>query len=79
MARENYDGYEALANAIVKSAAEDYMKALKALKRNSNSRSAVQNVEDNERFFHSAWYSVLTDVDGDYLIRRMKEAVFHES
>lgn len=78
MAKADYDGYEALANAIVKLAAEDYMRALKSLKRNPASRTARQEKEDNERFFRSGWYSTLTSVDGEYLIRRMKEAVGYE-
>lgn len=78
MAKTGYDGYEALANAIVKLAAEDYMRTLKSLKRNPNSRTAKQEKEYNERFFRSGWYSTLTSVDGEYLIRRMKEAVGYE-
>lgn len=78
MAKADYDGYEALADAIVNLAAEDYMKALKSLKRNPNSRTAKQEKEDSERFFRSGWYSTLTSVDGEYLIRRMKEAVGYE-
>ena len=78
MAMADYDGYEALADAIVNLAAEDYMKALKSLKRNPNSRTAKQEKEDSERFFRSGWYSTLTSVDGEYLIRRMKEAVGYE-
>lgn len=29
-------------------------------------------VEKLERFFRSGWYSVLTSVDGDFLIRKMR-------
>ena len=25
-----------------------------------------------EKFFHSAWFKMLTDVDGDYLLNRLK-------
>ena len=28
-----------------------------------------------ERFFRSAWYSTLTDIDGEYLISRLREEV----
>lgn len=71
-------GYERLANAIIQLAAQDYMKALRALKRNSSSRMAKQIVDENEKFFRSDWYMTLTNVDGDYLIRRMKEKVGYE-
>lgn len=78
MAKDNLDGYERLANAIIQLAAQDYMRALRSLKRNPNSRTARQIADDNERFFRSDWYATLTSVDGDYLIRRMKEKVGYE-
>ena len=78
MAKQNLDPYENLANAIVKSAADDYMKALKVLKRNPGGRAAKQEAESIERFFRSDWYTVLTSVDGEFLIRKMKEAVGYE-
>jgi hypothetical protein len=28
-----------------------------------------------EKFFHSGWYGVLTGVDPDYLIRKLREKV----
>lgn len=71
-------GYEGLANAIIKLAAQDYMRALRSLKRNPRSRTAKQEKEDNERFFQSEWYACLTNVDGKYLIRRLKEACHYE-
>ncbi len=76
--KDNLDGYERLANAIIHLAAQDYMRALRSLKRNPRNRTAKQIVEDNERFFRSDWYAALTSVDGDYLIRRMKEKVGYE-
>lgn len=76
--KNELDGYERLANAIIHLAAQDYMRALRSLKRNPNSRTARQIADDNERFFRSDWYSALTSVDGDYLIRRMKEKVGYE-
>lgn len=76
--RYDPEGYIRLSLAIIKSAAADYMRALKAAKKNPKSRVARQNVATQEKFFHSAWYRVLTNVDGEYLIRRMKEAVDYE-
>ena len=28
-----------------------------------------------EKFFRSGWYSILTDVDGEYLIRRLQDEI----
>ena len=68
----NGDPYENLANAIVLSAVADYRKALKRLSKNPGSDSAKAEVESQERFFRSRWYSVLTSVDGEYLIRKLR-------
>ena len=73
--RTDGDPYENLANAIVSEAAKDYIAALKKLKRKHNNKIAMQEAMDLERFFHSGWYSMLTSVDSDYLIRRLREEV----
>ena len=69
---DNGDPYVNLANASVLSAVADYRKALKKLSRNPGSESAKMEVEAEERFFRSRWYSVLTSVDGEYLIRKLR-------
>ena len=67
---------EALANAIIMQGVKDYRTALKALKYNPNSRSAKDTKAEVERFFRSQWYSALTDISGEYLIRKLNEEVF---
>jgi hypothetical protein len=67
------DPYQDLANAIVLQAARDYRTALKILKRNPRNESAAFEVDEDERFFRSPWFGVLTEVDGEYLIERMRE------
>ncbi len=69
------DPYENLANAIVAQAARDYLTALRKLKKNPGNKMAMSDAMDLERFFHSGWYGVLTGVDPDYLIRRLREKV----
>lgn len=64
------EAYQNLANAIVKKAATEYRAALRGLERNPGYR---RDVEKLERFFHSRWYATLTDLDGDYLIERLKK------
>jgi hypothetical protein len=73
------DPYESLANAIVVQAAKDYRKALRDLKRNRNNTAAKRMKEEVERFFHSEWYSELTDLDGAFLMRMIKEEVENDS
>ena len=67
--------YEALANAIVLQAVNDYRVALKKLKKNPNNREALDDALQIERFFKSQWYQVLTSVDGEYLINRLRREV----
>ncbi len=65
--------YEELANAIVLQAVKDYRQALKLLSENPHSRSAMAAVNEMERFFRSDWYETLTFVDGEMLIRKLRE------
>ena len=69
------DPYENLANAIVAQAARDYLTALRRLRRNPDNKTAMDEAMRLARFFHSGWYGVLTSVDPDYLIRRLREKV----
>ena len=69
------DPYERLANAIIMQAVTDYRAALKAVKRNPNNREALENAMQIERFFRSGWYGTLTNVDGEYLIRKLQEEI----
>ena len=68
----NGDPYENLANAIVLSAVEDYRKAINKYSRNPDSKSAKAEVDSLERFFRSQWYSILTSVEGEFLIRKLR-------
>lgn len=73
--RNTGDPFENLANAIVKQAADDYEAALRKLKKNPRNKAAMGETMELENFFHSGWYGVLTKVDPDYLIRRLREKV----
>lgn len=61
------DPYEKLANAIIVQAVKDY--------RNTSSPSEIQSIE---RFFRSEWFSVLTSVDPEFLIKRLREEKNHD-
>lgn len=65
--------YENLANGIIVQAASDYKAALKKIKKNPQNQDAVDEALSIERFFHSGWYGALTALDGDFLIRRLRE------
>lgn len=72
MARE-LEPYENLANAIILSAVKDYRKVLKRLSLNPNSKGAAADAASLERFFFSGWFEILTDLNPEYLVRRLKE------
>ena len=56
------DPYENLANAIVLNAVEEYRKS-----------NNPQLLRDLERFFRSDWYQILTSVDGEMLIQKLRK------
>ena len=68
----NGDPYENLANAIILTAVDDYRRALKKYSKNPDSKSAKAEVDSLERFFRSQWDSVLTSVEGEFLIRKLR-------
>ena len=67
--------YENLANAIILQAVKDYRMALKSLKANPRNRTAMADKDEIEGFFRSDWFSVLTSVDGEMLIRSLQMEV----
>lgn len=68
------NGYQLLANAIVQQAADDYFNILAGFNvsppENVPGRT---NKEVLEQFFHSEYYGLLTKVDPEYLMRKIKE------
>ena len=69
---------EELQAGIVRQAAEDYLRALKCLKKNKRGYSSVTKIEC-EKFFRSEWYRKMTDIPGEWLIRELrKKAGYNE-
>lgn len=69
------DPYERLANAIVLQAAKDYRTALRRLNHDPYDYAARMKIKELERFFLSSWYAVLTNVDGELLMERLRKEV----
>lgn len=67
--------YQSLANAIIEQAAKDYRIALRYHFKHPGNTRYQQNVCEIERFFRSDWYTALTDVEGEYLIREIRRRV----
>lgn len=79
----HYDPYAALGNAVIERAASDYRNAWMN-KRNAarGARTVTKEqldtfnheIEADERFFRSDWFKVLSDADGEYLIKHLQSA-----
>lgn len=69
------DPYENLANAVIAQAAEDYRRLLKRAKKNPAHREALDEALQIKRFFRSGWYQRLTNMDGEFLIRKLREDI----
>lgn len=71
-----YSPYLDLAAAIVKTAAEDYIKLLRKLWSRKldirQKRKLIVEKTELEEFFHSGWYETLTDIDPDRLMYQCK-------
>ena len=63
----NEDGIKYLAMAIVFQAVQDYKKALK-----HNDKVEIHNLE---KLFRGNRYKTLCSIDGEYLIRKIKEVI----
>lgn len=73
--KDSSSGYTGLANAVVETAAKDYIKALRKLKRNPSCISAQHIKDDCERFFKSDWFCELTEVDGIWLMETLRKEI----
>lgn len=65
--------YENLTNAIVLQSVKDYRYALKRLAKHPRNDSALYTKREVERFFRSEWYTSLTTVDPEMLIKKLNE------
>ena len=66
---------EELANAIIVRAAKDYRKALKRSLCFPNSNSVKNEISKLAAFFQSDYYKLMTNLDGDMLMQRLRQEV----
>ena len=65
--------YEELANAIIVQAVKDYRSARKNLKKDPCDKAARKSLVEIESFFSSDWIKILTNADGEMILRTLKE------
>jgi len=61
--------------ALLFQAVKDYRKVLRTLSINPNNRSAQYERRRIEQFFRSGWFGVLTSIDPEMLIAKLKAEV----
>lgn len=66
------EGCENLVIAIVRQALIDYRDSLKALKKNPNNIDELRIKNECEIFFNSEYFTLLTNVDGTYLLKNIE-------
>lgn len=66
------DPYKELANAIILQAVEDYRKWAKEYSDSRDDRKLRKNLVELKEFFRSEWFSILTNLDGERLLARLK-------
>lgn len=70
-----YFAYQKLANAIIVMAADDYRELCNAGKLKMKVGSKYTSIDSIEDFFRSDYYKSLTELDGEYLLEKLKEEV----
>ena len=66
------EAYINLVNAIILQAFKDYHWAVKKLQKDPTHPDAHRIIYEVETFCRSDWLEVLTDVDGEWLLERIK-------
>ena len=69
------DGYSNLGNAIILQAVKDYRDALRTLRYNPHSTERQKMKSEVEKFFVSDLFSILTNIDGRMLMKKLQQEV----
>ena len=67
------DPYESLANATILQAVKDWRDSVKKLKKRPRFQPAMDMKKECEEFFLSDYYKILSSVDGEWLLTKLKK------
>lgn len=70
---EELNPVQELCLAIVIQAAKDYREALKG--KSVGRQPYYKTIVEVEKFFRSQWFNVLSNLDGEVLIKRLREEI----
>lgn len=60
---------------IIVQAVKDYRDAVERLRYTPDDKSAQHDKRSIEKFFRSNWFSILSDLNGELLLKKLKEEV----
>ncbi len=69
------ENWEALAQAIILQAVEDYRKCRRLVRRKPGQTEAQKMIREIEQFFRSRWFYQLSDTDGNAILEHLKREV----
>ena len=78
MTAEYHDCWTELAAAIVAQASKDYVRALVGLHTNPKNTRHRKMIQECEQFFRSAWCAMLSDIDAELIIDRLRHMAAQE-
>ena len=68
--------YQSLANAIILQAIKDFRMCLKIVKKNGRKKEqALKEMQDIVEFIKSPWFKILTNLEPEILLKKLKEEV----
>ena len=67
------DPYESLANAIILQAVKDWRDSVKKLNKRPRFQPAIDMKKECEEFFLSDYFKILSSVDGEWLLTKLKK------
>lgn len=80
MTNDTTNNYIELANAIIKQASDDYLELKKMeLKYGVLYEEDAKRMKDLKEFFTGKWYSRLTTLDGEYLMKLLDKKAKEET
>ena len=75
MAKRGIDPYQLLANAIIVQACDDYRNAYRAESLGKEGENADNTINEVLDFFHSEWFKLFTNLNVNYLVKKLNEDV----